>query len=235
MRLNRFMAMAGVASRRACDEIISAGRVRVNAVVIKKLGVDVDPEKDIVAVDGKAVRIKGDFEYYMLYKPCGYVTTLSDPQGRKTVMELVKNSEKRLFPIGRLDYNTSGLLLISNDGDLAQKLTHPSFEFGKTYIAVVSGSISDSDLVKLRTGVDIGGFITSNAQARVTRRFDNKTEVELVIHEGKNRQVRRMFEALGKKVKSLKRISIGKLTLGNLKEGECRKLTPDEIKYLKEM
>lgn len=235
MRLNKFMATCGVASRRSCDEIIEEGRVRVNAVVVKKLGGQVDPDKDLVAVDGKAIRIKGSFEYYMLYKPCGYITSVSDPQGRKTVLDLLPNTGKRLFPIGRLDYNTSGLLLVSNDGDLTQKLTHPSFEFGKTYVAVVSGDITENDLVKLRTGVDIGGFTTSNATASVLRKFDGKSEVKLTIHEGKNRQVRRMFEALGKKVKSLKRISIGKLTLGNLQTGQCRKLTEEEIKYLKEM
>ena len=235
MRLNKYMASCGVASRRACDEIILEGRVRVNAVVVKKLGAQVDENKDIVAVDGKAIRIKGPFKYFMLNKPKGYITTVSDPQGRKTVMELLPEMEARLFPIGRLDYNTSGLLLFSNDGDLAQKLTHPSFEFGKTYIAVVEGDVNEPELEKLRKGIDIGGFVTSNAQASVLKKFDGQSEVKLTIHEGKNRQVRRMFEALNMKVKSLKRIAIGKLSLGSLPEGECRELTEEEVKYLKEM
>ncbi len=235
MRLNKYMASCGVASRRACDEIILEGRVRVNAVVVKKLGAQVDENKDIVAVDGKAIRIKGPFKYFMLNKPKGYITTVSDPQGRKTVMELLPDMEARLFPIGRLDYNTSGLLLFSNDGDLAQKLTHPSFEFGKTYIAVVEGDVNEPELEKLRKGIDIGGFVTSNAQASVLKKFDGLSEVKLTIHEGKNRQVRRMFEALNMKVKSLKRIAIGKLSLGSLPEGECRELTEEEVKYLKEM
>ena len=235
MRLNKYMASCGVASRRACDEIILEGRVRVNAVVVKKLGAQVDENKDIVAVDGKAIRIKGPFKYFMLNKPKGYITTVSDPQGRKTVMELLPDMEARLVPIGRLDYNTSGLLLFSNDGDLAQKLTHPSFEFGKTYIAVVEGDVNEPELEKLRKGIDIGGFVTSNAQASVLKKFDGLSEVKLTIHEGKNRQVRRMFEALNMKVKSLKRIAIGKLSLGSLPEGECRELTEEEVKYLKEM
>ena len=235
MRLNKYMASCGVASRRACDEIILEGRVRVNAVVVKKLGAQVDENNDIVAVDGKAIRIKGPFRYFMLNKPKGYITTVSDPQGRKTVMELLPEMEARLFPIGRLDYNTSGLLLFSNDGDLAQKLTHPSFEFGKTYIAVVEGDVNEPELEKLRKGIDIGGFVTSNAQASVLKKFDGQSEVKLTIHEGKNRQVRRMFEALNMKVKSLKRIAIGKLSLGSLPEGECRELTEEEVKYLKEM
>jgi len=233
MRLNKFMAMCGVASRRACDEIIESGRVRVNAVVVKKLGVQVEPSKDIVAVDGKAIRIKGEFEYIMLYKPTGYITTASDPQGRKTVFDLLPKNGQRLFPIGRLDCNTSGLLLLTNDGDLAQKLTHPSFEFGKTYVAVVKGDINETELAKLRTGVDIGGFTTSNAQANVLKKYDGQSEVELTIHEGKNRQVRRMFEALDMKVKSLKRITVGKLNLDGLKEGQHRPLNEEEIKYLK--
>lgn len=235
MRLNRFMAMCGVASRRACDEIIESGRVRVNAVVVKKLGTQVDPQNDFVVVDGRAIRIKGEFVYYMINKPCGYITSVSDPQGRKTVLNLVPETGKRLFPIGRLDYNTSGLLLITNDGDLAQKLTHPSFEFGKTYVAEVLGNVGEKELAKLRTGIDIGGFVTSNAKAKVVSSSAGKSVVELTIHEGKNRQVRRMFEALNKKVVSLKRISIGKLTLGKLGLGECRELTQDEVRYLKEM
>jgi len=235
MRLNKFMATCGVASRRACDDIIESGRVRINAVVVKKMGIQVDPSSDIVAVDGKAIRMKGYFDYIMLYKPTGYITTASDPQGRRTVLDLLPKTDKRLFPIGRLDYNTSGLLLLTNDGDLAQKLTHPSFEFGKTYVAIVEGDINEPELVKLRTGVDIGGFITSNAQAIVLKKYDSQSEVQLTIHEGKNRQVRRMFEALNMKVKSLKRIAVGKLNLDGLKEGQHRTLTEKEVKYLKDI
>ncbi len=233
MRLNKFMAACGVASRRHCDEIIESGRVRVNAVVVKKLGTKIDPKLDIVAIDGKPIRLKGDFEYIMLHKPTGYITTVSDPQGRKTVLDLLPISNNRLYPIGRLDCNTSGLLLITNDGDLAQKLMHPSFELGKTYVALVSGEISEAEFQKLRKGLDIGGFVTSPAEAKLLWSEKGRSEVQLTIHEGKNRQVRRMFEALDKKVKELKRIAIGTLFLGKLQEGQWRDLTDDERHYLK--
>lgn len=235
MRLNKFMADCGVAARRHCDEIIEAGRVRVNAVVIKKLGTKVDPKLDIITVDGKPIRLKGIFQYIMLHKPIGYITTVSDPQGRKTVVDLLPMSNTRLYPIGRLDYNTSGLLLITNDGDLAQKLTHPSFEMGKTYVALVAGNIGEAELSKLRAGVDIDGFVTSPAEAKLLWSEKGKSEVQLTIHEGKNRQVRRMFEALGTKVKALKRVAIGTLKLGNLREGQWRDLTDDERHYLKDV
>ena len=142
MRLNKFMSSCGVASRRRCDEIISEGRVRVNAVVVKKMGIKINPETDIVAVDGRPIRLKGDLVYYMMNKPVGYITSVKDPQGRKTVMELLPAINKRVYPVGRLDYNTSGLLLFTNDGEITQKLMHPSFEFGKTYMVVIKGDIT---------------------------------------------------------------------------------------------
>ena len=235
MRLNKFMASCGVASRRKCDEIIESGRVKINAKKVKKLGTQVDVKNDLVTVDDRAIRIRGDFEYYILYKPVGYVTTVSDPQHRKTVMELIPDSRKRLYPIGRLDYNTSGLLLVTNDGDLTQKLTHPSFELGKTYLATVEGEVTLADITKLKNGVDIGGFITSKAQVNLIRSNKNESKVKLTIHEGKNRQVRRMFLSIGKKVTALERIAVGKLTLSGLGVGECRPLFENEIEYLKEL
>lgn len=235
MRLNKFMATCGVASRRKCDDIIAQGRVKVNAVVTKKMGVIVNPEMDIVTVDDKPIRIKGDFVYIMMNKPVGYITSLRDPQGRKTVMDLLPNLNKRIYPVGRLDYNTSGLLLFTNDGDMAQKLMHPSFEFGKTYIATINGGITEVELKKLRSGVDIGGFVTSKAQASVLTQNENRTRIRLTIHEGKNRQVRRMFKAIGKTVVELERVYLGKLYLGNLSSGKCRELTKDEIEYLQNL
>ncbi len=235
MRLNKFMASCGVASRRKCDEIILEGRVKINAKVVKKLGVQVDPKNDLVTIDDGAIRIRGYYEYYLLNKPVGYVTTVSDPQGRKTVMDLIPESRKRLYPIGRLDYNTSGLLLITNDGDLTQKLTHPSFELGKTYVAKVAGEVNLMDIARLRAGVDIGGFVTSKAEANLISANKNESRVKITIHEGKNRQVRRMFKAIGKNVLSLERIAIGKLNLAGLKVGECRPLTDKEVGYLKEV
>lgn len=235
MRLNKFMAACGVASRRKCDEIILSGRVRINAKVVKKLGVQVDVDKDLVTVDDGAIRIKGDCEYYILNKPTGYVTTVSDPQGRKTVMDLIPESRKRLYPIGRLDYNTSGLLLVTNDGDLTQKLTHPSFELGKTYVAKIAGEVNLMEIAKLRAGVDIGGFVTSKAEVSLLSSNKKESRVKLTIHEGKNRQVRKMFKAIGKTVVELERIAIGKLNLSGLRVGECRPLTEKEIEYLKEV
>lgn len=235
MRLNKFMASCGVASRRKCDEIILEGRVKINAKVVKKLGVQVDPKNDLVTIDDGAIRIKGEYEYYILNKPTGYVTTVKDPQGRKTVMDLIPESRKRLYPIGRLDYNTSGLLLVTNDGDLTQKLTHPSFELGKTYLAKVRGEVNLLDIAKLRAGVDIGGFITSKAEVNLISSNENESKVKLTIHEGKNRQVRKMFNAIGKEVLELERIAIGKLDLSGIKVGECRPLSEKEIKYLKEV
>ena len=232
MRLNKFMATCGVASRRHCDEIIEQGRVKINAVITKKLGVQVNPDTDIVTVDDKPLRIKGPFIYIMMNKPVGYITSVKDPQGRKTVMDLLPKTDKRIYPIGRLDYNTSGLLLLTNDGDTAQKLMHPSYEFGKTYIANIKGDISEDELEVLRNGVDICDFVTSKAQVSVLRHNKEETRIKLTIHEGKNRQIRRMFLALNKQVKSLERVYLGKLYLGNLPLGQCRHLTEDEVQYL---
>ncbi len=232
MRLNKFMSSCGVASRRRCDEIISEGRVRVNAVVVKKMGIKINPETDIVAVDGRPIRLKGDLVYYMMNKPVGYITSVKDPQGRKTVMELLPAINKRVYPVGRLDYNTSGLLLFTNDGEITQKLMHPSFEFGKTYMVVIKGDITEQELQKLRDGVDIGDFVTSKAEVKKISNLNNQSSIQITIHEGKNRQVRRMFKAINKSIVELSRIALGKLTLKGLKVGEVRELSEEEINYL---
>lgn len=232
MRLNKFMSSCGVASRRRCDEIISEGRVRVNAVVVKKMGIKINPETDIVAVDGRPIRLKGDLVYYMMNKPVGYITSVKDPQGRKTVMELLPAINKRVYPVGRLDYNTSGLLLFTNDGEITQKLMHPSFEFGKTYMVVIKGDITEQELQKLRDGVDIGDFVTSKAEVKKISNLNNQSNIQITIHEGKNRQVRRMFKAINKSIVELSRIALGKLTLKGLKVGEVRELSEEEINYL---
>lgn len=232
MRLNKFMALAGVDSRRKCDEIIASGRVRINARVVKKLGTQVDVYNDLVTVDNKPIRLKGEFVYIMLNKPLGTVTTVHDPQHRRTVMDCLPKLDKRVFPVGRLDYNTSGLLLFTNDGDTAQKLIHPSFELEKKYLATIEGALTDEQINALRNGVDIGGFVTSPAGVEPVSRAHGQTTYEVVIHEGKNRQIRRMFEAVGSKVVVLKRISFGELSLGDLSIGHTRPLTKDEIKYI---
>lgn len=227
------MATCGVASRRKCDELIASGHVKVNANVCTKLGLQIDPEVDLVTVDDRPIRLTEKYVYYMLNKPCNVVTTVSDPNGRPTVMQYVPSGKYRIFPVGRLDYNTSGLLLFTNDGDVAQKLIHPSFEFGKTYIAEVKGMLDSNTLNHLRNGVDIGGFVTSPAVVEVLDTQQNRTRVKIVIHEGKNRQVRRMFEAVGSCVLRLQRVAIGKIKLGDLPVGKCRELTKDEVAYIK--
>ncbi len=236
MRLNKFMASSGVASRRHCDEIIAAGRVKINARVCKKLGTQVNPDLDIVTVDNRPIRIRGPFVYYMLNKPTGVVTTVMDPEGRETVMDYIpSNTGKRLYPVGRLDYNTSGLLLITNDGDISQKLMHPSFEFGKTYLATIEGKLSDAEMEKLANGVNIGGFVTSPATVKYVGTKGNDSTYSLTIHEGKNRQVRKMFLSVGYKVKELQRVALGKLQLGDLPVGEYRPLTEQELDYLRNL
>ncbi len=232
MRLNKFMALSGVDSRRKCDEIILSGRVRVNARVVKKLGTQVDEERDLVTLDNKPIRLKGEYVYLMLNKPVGTVTTVIDPQHRRTVMDCLPKLDKRVYPVGRLDYNTSGLLLFTNDGDTAQKLIHPKYEFEKTYLATINGTLSNESIEKLRNGVDIGDFVTSPARVILVNSAHNQSTFEITIHEGKNRQVRRMFESVGSEVQVLKRIAYGKLQLGDLPVGKTRTLTEDEIKYI---
>ena len=232
MRLNKFMAMSGVDSRRKCDEIIASGRVRINARVVKKLGTQVNINRDIVTVDNKPIRIKGNFVYLMLNKPLGTVTTLRDPQHRRTVMDCLPRLNQRVFPVGRLDYNTSGLLLFTNDGDTAQKLIHPSFEIDKKYLVTITGTLSEKEIDILSNGVDIGGFVTSPASITLKNTAHGQSTYEIIIHEGKNRQIRRMFERINMPVVALKRVVFGKLVLGDLQVGHTRELTKEEIKYI---
>ena len=231
MRINKYIAASGVASRRKADELISAGRVKVNNITLKEPGYDVKPD-DRVTVDGKRISVSEKKVYIALNKPIGYVTTVSDNQGRPTVMDLITDIEERIFPVGRLDYNTSGLLLLTNDGDFSQKISHPIHELGKTYRAKVQGIISREKLARLRRGVDIGGFITSRAEVEIYKELPKQTIVDITIHEGKNRQVRKMFKAVGNPVIELKRISIGNVKLGRLIEGGYRNLTQKEIASL---
>lgn len=233
MRLNKYIAQAGIASRRKADELTVQGKVRINGAVMKEPGYDV-AEGDVVEVDGRVVRHEVKKVYVMLNKPLGYITSADDEKSRPTVMELVADIEERLFPIGRLDYNTSGMLLMTNDGELAYKLSHPKHHVYKTYRARVSGQLSGERLAKLRNGVDIGGFVTSRAIVNVIRQSERSAIVEIKIYEGKNRQVRKMFSAVGNKVLELERVAIGDLYLGHLRQGHYRKLTRQEIEYLKD-
>ena len=234
MRLNKYIADAGICSRRKADELISNGNVKINGAVVKELGCHVE-DGDVVMVNGKKIETVGKKVYVAVNKPLGYITSMDDDKDRATVAELVADIPERLFPVGRLDYNTSGLLLMTNDGSLTYTLTHPKHEVYKTYVAKVAGVISDTRLAKLRKGVDIGGFVTSPAKVKVIKQMPRHAVVEISIREGKNRQVRKMFAAVGNKVQELKRVEIGEIKLGRLMEGHYRKLTREEIEYLKSL
>lgn len=232
MRLNKYIAQSGTASRRKADELTLQGKVKINGAVMKEPGYDVT-EDDVVEVNGHVIRNESKKVYVMVNKPKGFITSADDEKGRPTVMELVADIEERLFSIGRLDYNTTGLLLMTNDGDLSYRLAHPKHQIYKTYRARVSGPLSSERLAKLRNGVDIGGYVTSKAVVNVIKQAERSTIVEIKIFEGKNRQVRKMFSAVGNKVLDLERIAVGDLYLGHLKQGHYRKLTRQEIEYLK--
>ena len=232
MRINKYIAQAGVASRRKADELIENGNVKVNGAVLREPGYDVQ-EGDRVTVNGREISGAQKMEYVLINKPLGMVTTVEDDKDRLTVMDVVKDIDARLFPVGRLDYNTSGALIMTNDGELAYRLTHPKHEVYKTYRALVSGVLSNERAARLRRGVDIGGFVTSPAKVKIIRGTQHSTLVEIAIHEGKNRQVRKMFAAVGNPVQELERVAIGDIRLGRLKPGHYRKLTREEIEYLK--
>lgn len=234
IRLQKYLAEVGVASRRTAEKYIEDGRVRVNGHIINNQGVKINPEKDKVEFDGKVVELDKRYKYYMLHKPVRYVTTASDEKGRATVLDLLPVKE-RVYPIGRLDYMSSGLLLLTNDGDLTYRLTHPKHLVDKKYVAIVEPKVNVVSIERLKQGVDLGIYKTSPSQIKLLKETATSQTYEVTIHEGKNRQIRRMFEHIGTRVKRLKRISIGDLELGNLESGKFRTLTEKEIKYLKSL
>lgn len=229
MRINKFLAAAGVASRRECDSLIADGKVRINGKVAK-LGVEVS-ESDEISVDGKIVTLKRN-EYYILNKPKGYICSVSDDRGRKTVMDLMPANVGRIYPVGRLDYDSEGLLIMTTDGELAQKLTHPSHEVPKTYLVKVEGTLTEAALNPIRSGVEIDDYVTKKCKAHIVETNKSYTKIHITITEGKNREVRKMFAAIGKEVVFLKRIKLGELTLRGLARGAFRKLDKEEIDYL---
>ncbi|WMI81672.1 pseudouridine synthase [Anaerotignum sp. MB30-C6] len=235
-RLQKYLAEAGVASRRKAEELISAGKIKVNGKVVTELGTKVDPKKDeVFYLDKKISKQEVEMVYIMLHKPEGYVTTAKEQFGRPGVMDLIKGINARIFPVGRLDYDTSGLLLLTNDGDLTYKLTHPKHDVDKTYIAKLYGTPDDMDLQKFRRGVYIDGRKTKPAKIQVTEKGERQSTVEIVIHEGRNRQVRKMCEAIKHPVAQLKRVATGELKMGDLPKGKYRHLTAKEVKYLKNL
>ncbi|MGA7827271.1 MAG: pseudouridine synthase [Geobacteraceae bacterium] len=232
-RLQKILSRAGVSSRRAAEEIILAGRVAVNGVVINELGAKADPEHDAITVDGKRIGTDIARVYLVLYKPAGYMTTLKDPQGRPLVIDLLKGLRERVYPVGRLDYNTEGLLLLTNDGEWANTLAHPRHEVDKEYHVRVQGRVSPVQIQRLTAGVELEDGMTAPALVRVVRESENNTWLSITIHEGRYRQVRRMCEAVSLSVVRLKRVRYGFLGLEGLSTGKYRFLNADEAERLR--
>ncbi len=234
IRLQKFLADKGIASRRKCEELIEEGKVKVNGQVVTKLGTKINPKTHIVEFNGERISAsKKEYTYIILNKPIDYVTTVKDQFNRKTVLDLVKIN-KRLVPVGRLDMYTSGAIILTDDGDFVYKVTHPKHEIDKTYNITVVGKVNKEEIEKLKRGIDIGDFITSKANVKILKIDEEKniTRLQITIHEGKNRQVRRMCEAIGKRVLSLHRSKIGNISVKDLKIGTWRYLKKSEIDNL---
>ena len=229
MRLEKFLSESGIASRRDAKQYITAGRVSVNSERVLIPGTHIVPQRDEIIFDGKPIRGKPKQIYLMLNKPAGYVTTVRDERGRPTVMALVPDISERIYPVGRLDLDTEGLLLMTNDGDFAHRILHPSHEIQKTYIAWVEGQPNRREIQRMREGIEIEEGVVTSAKVDQTERREGQTQFKVVIHEGKKRQIRRMFHAIDHDVLHLKRIGIGSLSLGRLSIGKYRLLTPPEI------
>ena len=233
MRLNKFLASCGAASRRGADELIASGRVRVNSIVVTELGKMVETDNDTVTLDGKKVEPVSKMTYIMLYKPKGCITSLRDEKGRKTVYDYLDVEVPHLVPVGRLDYDTEGLLLLTNDGELVNRLAHPSSEVPKSYLVRAEGEFPEHILAKLRKGVEIDGVKTKRSKVKLLEQGEKEAKLLVTITEGRNRQVRRMFEAVERNVVFLKRVAIGDLRLGGLARGAWRYLREEEVEYLK--
>ncbi len=229
MRINKFIASCGVASRRKAEEMIQEARVQINNKVVNDLSTKVH-ESDVVKIDGKIINIIENKYYYMLNKPKGYVSTAKDQFDRPSVVDFFDKNQ-RIYPVGRLDYASRGLILMTNDGDLTYALTHPKYHIEKVYEVRVNFPLSSNEIEKFKSGIDIDGYITAICKIKLI----SDTCYEVIIKEGKNRQIRKMFKSLGKEVLDLKRVSIGKLKLNDLKEGTYRPLTIEEVKYLKKI
>jgi 23S rRNA pseudouridine2605 synthase len=234
-RIQKIISAAGVASRRAAEELIAEGRVRVNGQVVTELGTKADASKDHIKVDGKLINPHQPKTYIMLNKPVGFVTTMSDPEGRPTVQDLLKGVKVRVYPVGRLDYNTEGMLIMTNDGDFAFQVTHPKHELPKTYLAKLKGVLDEKQIEMIETGLFLDDGKTAPAKLRKIRKEEANSWVELTITEGRKRQVRRMFDRVGRSVIKLKRTKTGNLVLGDLPEGTFRYLTPIEVKGLMDL
>lgn len=235
VRLQKFLAEAGIASRRKAEELVLAGKVKVNGVTVTELGTKIDDKKDEVLYNGKRVTLSEKHVYIMLNKPSGFVTTVKDQFNRPTVMDLIKGVKERVVPVGRLDYDTSGLLLLTNDGELTYKLTHPSKKVEKTYIAKLFGRPDDKNIQEFRRGIMIDTGMTQPAKLEILEDLGKYCVCKITITEGKNRQVRKMCDAIKHPVATLQRVGTGEIELGDLKKGAYRYLTEKEIKYLKSL
>jgi 23S rRNA pseudouridine2605 synthase len=231
-RLQKVLAKAGIASRRRAEELIREGRVRVDGKVVTEMGVQVDPDNQKIDCDGHPVSVQEKKVYILLNKPVGFLSTVHDPQKRPVVTDLLPNIKERIYPVGRLDLDTEGALILTNDGELAQKILHPSKEVTKTYIARVEGTPGPQKLAALSKGINLEGKKTWPAELMVLETGEQMTSIQIVIHEGRKRQVRKMFEAIGHPVLQLRRIAYGKLELGDLKPGIYRILTPADLKMI---
>lgn len=231
MRINKYLASAGVASRRKAEEFISAGKVKVNGKIVYELSTDIK-DSDRVSVNGKVVKPASNFVYYKLHKPKGYVSTVSDDKGRKTIMSLMRGVHARIFPVGRLDYDTEGLIILTNDGELSNILTKPNSEIEKKYIVNIEGAIAPDEIKTLSNGVDIGDYTTKPCSVQLLDTTEGNSRLAVTIKEGKNRQIRRMFESIGKTITFLKRTDIGQIHLGGLSRGEYAELNSKEMKFI---
>ncbi len=232
MRLQKYLALCGVASRRRAEQMIHDGLVQLNGATVREMGVKVQ-EGDRVTVSGKPVIPEREKRYVLYFKPMGEVSTVRDPEGRPTVMRHFKDYPVRLYPVGRLDYDSEGLLLLTNDGELTARLTHPRYQVAKRYLVRVPGAVDREALRQLRSGVPLDNHLTAPAQVRVLKGQEGFTDLLIGIHEGRNRQVRRMLEAVGHKVSRLRRVQLGPLRLGDLPRGQWRELTAQEVGALK--
>ena len=235
VRLQKFLADSGIASRRKSEELISAGKISVNGKTVRELGTKINDKLDVVLYEGKRVMPSKKKIYLMLHKPEGFVTTVKDQFNRAAVTDLLHNVGERVFPVGRLDYDTSGLLILTNDGELTYKLTHPKHEIPKKYHAKLYGEPDLKGIRRFRTGIMIEGRMTKPAKIEVLRKDERFAYAEITITEGRNRQIRKMCEEIKHPVASLKRVALGDLTLGDLEKGKYRELTEKEIKYLKSL
>ena len=237
MRINRFLASAGIGSRRNCEDLISEGRVQINGKTISELASFIDTDSDLVSIDGKIIEYCSGKMLLVINKPFGVLSTVQDDRGRRTVIDMVREMGygERLFPVGRLDMNTTGLLLLTNDGDLAYRLTHPRYKIEKKYVVTVEGLIEDRTVEAIGAGVDLGDYVTMPCPVKVIERSENRSKLEIILKEGKKRQIRRMFAEAGHRVLELRRVALGDLEFSDIEPGDIRPLTKEEEFRLREM